>query len=74
MTSTARNQESEDFEEDNVNTPMVQADELPAQALQQHRTAPPRTQQVKDCPWLDWDLYLPTEGSIACEAKTGHCF
>ncbi|KAF9951921.1 DNA replication licensing factor mcm8 [Mortierella alpina] len=61
MNSTVRNQESLEFEEDNVNMPMVQADEVPAEALQQHRTAPPRTQQVKDCPWLDWDMYLPLE-------------
>ncbi|KAF9938012.1 DNA replication licensing factor mcm8 [Mortierella alpina] len=61
MTSTTRNQASLEFEEDIVNMPMVQANELPAQALQRHSIAPPRTQQVKDCPWLDWDMYLPLE-------------
>ncbi|KAF9980885.1 DNA replication licensing factor mcm8 [Mortierella antarctica] len=61
MTSTTRNQASLEFEEDIVNMPMVQANELPAQALQRHSIEPPRTQQVKDCPWLDWDMYLPLE-------------
>ncbi|KAF9557028.1 DNA replication licensing factor mcm8 [Mortierella alpina] len=61
MTSATRNQDSLEFEEDIVNMPMVQADELPVQALHQHRTVPPRTRQVQDCPWLDWDVYLPLE-------------
>ncbi|KAG0211617.1 DNA replication licensing factor mcm8 [Mortierella sp. GBA30] len=60
-TSTPRDQESQEFDDSNVNMPMVQADEIPTEAIQQQRTAPPRTQQAADCPWMDWDLYLPSE-------------
>ncbi|KAG0002448.1 DNA replication licensing factor mcm8 [Entomortierella chlamydospora] len=44
-----------------VNTPMVQASEIPTQAIPNQRTAPPRTKQAADCPWIDWDVYLPFE-------------
>jgi hypothetical protein len=48
------------FEQDDVNLPMVQADEIPTQARQ---AAPPRTKKrAANCPWIDWDLYLPQDG------------
>ncbi|KAF9351710.1 DNA replication licensing factor mcm8 [Mortierella sp. NVP85] len=48
--------------EADVNMPMVQADELPSQAMQPPQTAPPRARVAADCPWIDWDIYLPQEG------------
>ncbi|KAG0321575.1 DNA replication licensing factor mcm8 [Linnemannia gamsii] len=47
------------FKQDDVNLPMVQADEIPTQARQ---AAPPRTKKrAANCPWIDWDLYLPQD-------------
>ncbi|KAG0284911.1 DNA replication licensing factor mcm8 [Linnemannia gamsii] len=57
-TSTQRNSDGGlQFEQDDANLPMVQADEIPTQARQ---AAPPRTKKrVANCPWIDWDVYLP---------------
>lgn len=60
-TSTPRDQNQ--TAEADVNMPMVQADEIPSQAMQPPRTAPPRAKQAADCPWIDWDVYLPQEGT-----------
>ena len=63
MTSTDKNQtQYVNGAEADVNMPMVQADEIPAQAMQTQRTAPPKSRQTADCPWIDWDVYLPQEG------------
>ncbi|KAI1316076.1 Ribonuclease H2 subunit A [Mortierella claussenii] len=60
--STPRNQnQGEDGIVPDVNMPMVQADEIPAQALQMQRTAPPKTKQTSDCPLIDWDVYFPQD-------------
>lgn len=60
-TSTQRNSDGGlQFEQDDANLPMVQADEIPAQARQ---VAPPRTKKrAANCPWIDWDVYLPHDG------------
>ncbi|KAI8601155.1 minichromosome maintenance complex component 8 [Dissophora ornata] len=62
MTSTHKNQtQYVDGAEADVNMPMVQADEIPAQAMQTQRAAPPKSRQAADCPWIDWDVYLTQE-------------
>ncbi|KAF9102356.1 DNA replication licensing factor mcm8 [Mortierella sp. AM989] len=61
-TSTLRGQDQDHGDTDaDINTPMVQASEVPIQAIQNQRTAPPRTKQATDCPWIDWDVYLPQD-------------
>ncbi|KAF9299545.1 DNA replication licensing factor mcm8 [Linnemannia elongata] len=59
-TSTQKNTYGvQQFEQDDVNMPMVQADEIPSQAL---HTAPLRSKRkVTNCPWIDWDVYLPLD-------------
>ncbi|ORZ28616.1 MCM2/3/5 family-domain-containing protein [Lobosporangium transversale] len=63
-TSAPKNQ-NQDQDEDgivpDVNTIMVQANEIPAAALQIQRTAPPMSKHVVSCPWKDWDVYFPQE-------------
>ena len=49
-----------------LNTPMVPVDEIPAHMMQTQRAALPRTRQIDDCPWIDWDLYLPQDGKTRC--------
>ncbi|KAF9432817.1 DNA replication licensing factor mcm8 [Entomortierella beljakovae] len=56
-TSTVRNIEVDESDE-NLNTPMVQANELPIQNL---RVSSGRSKQAPDCPWIDWDVYLPQD-------------
>ncbi|KAF8975489.1 DNA replication licensing factor mcm8 [Entomortierella lignicola] len=46
---------------ENFNPPMVEASEIPTQAMQSQRTAPVRSKQSVDCPWIDWDVYLPLD-------------
>lgn len=62
-TSTQKNTYGvQQFEQDDVNMPMVQADEIPSQAL---HTAPLRSKRkVTNCPWIDWDVYLPLDGKL----------
>ncbi|KAK3843012.1 MAG: Mcm8 protein [Linnemannia gamsii] len=57
-TSTQWISGGQQHEEDAVNMPMVQADEIPAQAMQ---TAPRTRRAVANCPWIDWDVYLPLD-------------
>lgn len=56
------NHGGQQLEQDDVNMPMVQADEIPTQALQ---AAPLRIKRkVANCPWIDWDVYLPQDGKL----------
>ncbi|KAF9932707.1 DNA replication licensing factor mcm8 [Linnemannia zychae] len=59
MTSTQRSSGSRHFEDDNVNMPLVDANDIPSQVLSTPR--PQTKKQAANCPWIDWDVYLPQD-------------
>ncbi|KAG0046935.1 DNA replication licensing factor mcm8 [Gryganskiella cystojenkinii] len=64
MTSTQRSFDAngaQQQQQQQLNTPMVQVDEIPQHMMHTQRSAQVRTRQVDDCPWIDWDLYLPQD-------------
>ncbi|KAF9585923.1 DNA topoisomerase [Lunasporangiospora selenospora] len=80
-TSTVQEQENDSFgagigmaqaedAEEEVNMPMVRADELPSQTAERREIqqragsaqgVAPKGNQREDCPWIDWDVYFPQE-------------